>query len=578
MPSRDSGCVRWCGQHSALANFSRKFMPAAASSSAPHAIDLFKPLSTVPYTLAERVASFQFDPATKKYTPITPNNGAIKRVKTAYNGEVELPVSGNGHLIANIHYGDTHVQISVYDGKNVSESVVTRLYLSSEVGVQTFISNVNMGLIPVARSGASITTPAPVAEANANAYYGILKYYEMLFCVFNRPGLVPRNHCVVALANIRFTNAFWSGFCMFFGNAGDHAVAGSLPLTGMDVCGHELTHGLQTFTTEFTYQGESGALNESIADVFGVLLEFFVNSSVDTPDWTIGEAFKCIIRSFEDPKSKKQPTCAGGEFWVNPTSPDDEGGVHTNSGVLNYLCYLAINGLKTAYTNDLGVKVLPFAPLPEFQLQHYARAVYDVLESRKLSVDCKLADFANELVTVIGGKYSHNAAELVKTCAKAVGLSAPSGPRVEARPTPAVRRVTFAETQSWEPGTIKNLRVPYQFIYLSVAIYYSASGEIEIVIDPDEFQTTNARWPIKIVFWQLTLEELENIETTLFPTNKPADYSLYLQTPTLRVNLSPFGQDQVATLICVLSFGSPQVEVQVVTPSEGGGGAPDPSE
>jgi Zn-dependent metalloprotease len=73
-------------------------------------------------------------------------------------------------------------------------------------------------------------------------------------------------------------NAFWNGQAMFYGN-GDGAFQ---PLArGLDVAGHEMSHGVIQSTANLEYQGESGALNESFADVFGVL--------IDRDDWKIGE-------------------------------------------------------------------------------------------------------------------------------------------------------------------------------------------------------------------------------------------------------------------------------------------------
>lgn len=411
---------RRCGQHSAVAGLSRHLVGLTKSDSL---FDQFRPHTTVPYSVAQQVATFKFDRDRREYIlESAPNTGGLETVKTAYCGDVPLPVSGKDNLIANIVYGTTKVQIAIYDAKNASEALITRTYLVTEAGVRTFISTVNTGLFPVARAGPTLTTSREVASANANAYFSILKYYEMMYCLFDRPGLVARDHCVVSLANIRFTNAFWSGFCMFFGNGGDRAVPGVHPLTALDVCGHELTHGLQTFTTEFVYQGESGALNESIADVFGTLLEFFVSSKADTPDWTIGEAFNFVIRDFANPKSRKQPTFVGGEFWVPPGSPEDEGGVHTNSGVTNFMCYLATNGVKESFTSDSGERVHPFPPLPNFNLVEYASAVYEILESSRLSPNCKLVDFAREIANTVDTKHSHEAGQVVAKCAAIVGL------------------------------------------------------------------------------------------------------------------------------------------------------------
>ena len=73
-------------------------------------------------------------------------------------------------------------------------------------------------------------------------------------------------------------NAFWNGQAMFYGN-GDAAFT---PLAaGLDVAGHEMSHGVVQSTANLAYQGESGAMNEAFADIFG--------SMIDRDDWKVGE-------------------------------------------------------------------------------------------------------------------------------------------------------------------------------------------------------------------------------------------------------------------------------------------------
>ncbi|KAF1816660.1 zincin [Eremomyces bilateralis CBS 781.70] len=103
-----------------------------------------------------------------------------------------------------------------------------------------------------------------------------------------------------------FNNAYWDGERMVFGD-GDgivfHGICNSL-----DVIAHELTHGLTQFTANFEYEGESGALNESMSDVFACMVEQKqMNQTVHQADWLIGQtifpvAFKgTALRSLKDP-------------------------------------------------------------------------------------------------------------------------------------------------------------------------------------------------------------------------------------------------------------------------------------
>ena len=127
------------------------------------------------------------------------------------------------------------------------------------------------------------------------------------------------------------------------------------PLVGLDVEGHEFTHLVinNNGNGGLTYQGESGALNESFADIFGTCAEFY--SGVN-PDWLLGEDIMVsdpYLRSMSFPNGADQPDTYHGILWANPNNlSHDKGGVHINSGVQNYWFYLLAQG--GSGTNDLG--------------------------------------------------------------------------------------------------------------------------------------------------------------------------------------------------------------------------------
>lgn len=119
----------------------------------------------------------------------------------------------------------------------------------------------------------------------------------------------------------------------------------------VDILGHEYTHAVTGSTSALTYQGESGALNESFSDIFGEMIENYVEGS---NDWLMGnERTSGAIRSMANPKNYSNPDTYLGTYWANTCSScSDAGGVHTNSGVQNYWFYLvAIGG---SGTNDNG--------------------------------------------------------------------------------------------------------------------------------------------------------------------------------------------------------------------------------
>ncbi len=130
-------------------------------------------------------------------------------------------------------------------------------------------------------------------------------------------------------------NAFWNGVGMFYGQGFASAD---------DVVGHEMTHGVIAHNADLFYWGQSGAINESLADVMGEIVDHRHHGRGDSPhSWTLGEDLPIgAVRSLKDPRRFGQPETmtdrryAGGE--------DDNGGVHTDSGVGNRTFYLISQG------------------------------------------------------------------------------------------------------------------------------------------------------------------------------------------------------------------------------------------
>lgn len=154
-------------------------------------------------------------------------------------------------------------------------------------------------------------------------------------------------------------NAFWNGFAMFYGNGSQSFK----PLArGLDVAGHEMTHGVVQNTANLEYYGESGALNESFADVFGAM--------IDRDDWLIGEdvvntsAFPSgALRSLINP-NQGQATNDFNSGWqpkhVNQqyNGQEDNNGVHINSGIPNHAFYQFANAVGKDKAEDVYYRAL----------------------------------------------------------------------------------------------------------------------------------------------------------------------------------------------------------------------------
>ena len=127
-----------------------------------------------------------------------------------------------------------------------------------------------------------------------------------------------------------------------------------------DIVTHEFTHGFTAYHSGLIYENQPGALNESISDVFG----YFVEAEYqDGGDWTEGEDVRIngqASRSFEDPPAYGDPDNVNHPYFVpytnNPNMfTNDNGGVHSNSGIPNKVMYLVVKG-----DEHYGINVLPF--------------------------------------------------------------------------------------------------------------------------------------------------------------------------------------------------------------------------
>ena len=136
-------------------------------------------------------------------------------------------------------------------------------------------------------------------------------------------------------------NAFWDGTYMSYLD-GD-ASMGVTPLTSLEVCGHELTHGVTEHSSGLVYSCESGSINESLSDIFGCTIRFLY-----TPygSWKLGDQFNYVIRDMSNPNAYGNPDCYDGLYWVS--CPE----VHSGSGVGNFWYYLLTEG--GSGVNDIG--------------------------------------------------------------------------------------------------------------------------------------------------------------------------------------------------------------------------------
>lgn len=221
-------------------------------------------------------------------------------------------------------------------------------------GMNTAFNEKDFRVDHVKSSNNSWNNPTAVS-----AHYNAAKAYEYYRTVHNRNSIDGKGGTITSIINVRdengakMDNAFWNGEAMFYGG-GDRAFTSLAK--ALDVAGHEMSHGVVQNTANLAYQGESGALNESFADIFGAM--------IDRDDWKMGE--DVVVKSFFPSgalRDLSNPNNGGrsGDNYYQPKhvneqykGTQDNGGVHINSGIPNYAFYLFVQELAKGGNEEAG--------------------------------------------------------------------------------------------------------------------------------------------------------------------------------------------------------------------------------
>lgn len=327
----------------------------------------------------ERVRTFTVTP---KYR----GRFTLVRLRGAYYGELNVPCydygNGNVALIARVPGMPNQPELTVMAldaAKNRLDPsriqyVLQRLVTLPPTEVNVFMCRYYGSVIDQLNAKKTLTPIEKITLRAAIAYNNVV---DIHFSTCNNLELlhdkmkinnVSNTNVVVSIHNVAgVDNAFFTGEYMVYGNGQTMFN----PLGSIDISGHELGHGvvaMMTATPEapsgMIYQGHSGAINESFADICGTMLEFWIAAKYNTnatkfddvkvtPDFLLGEDIATDpLRNMEHPAAAKypQPETYRGKYWVDPT-PDtpesDFGGVHSNSGPSNRCFFL--------YANSVGI-------------------------------------------------------------------------------------------------------------------------------------------------------------------------------------------------------------------------------
>lgn len=337
---------------------------------------------------------------------IDSNGSIVQKIAKRYDGDVPS-------TSATFYKGNQQITVDSYNGsyrlkdnaRNIHTFNGADIFVDSDLTLPNGFDEEGylVGYEEILNSTANFTSNQ--TKQAVEVHWGMKHTYDYYQQVHNRNSF-DGNHAMIknyaGVSSLGLNAGALDGGDQYVGmiyGTGNSTPSGQVinPCVGIDVAGHEYSHLVISRTAELIYQGESGAINESIADVFGTSIEFY--SGVD-PNWTIGEGIVLnqpgFMRSMANPNiMNKQPDTYLGNFWIDTSLIHyDWGGVHINSGVGNHWFYLlsvggsGINDNDDAY-NVSGIGIDKAEKIVYRALKYYltpSSGYLDYFEATKLAV------------------------------------------------------------------------------------------------------------------------------------------------------------------------------------------------
>lgn len=311
-----------------------------------------------------------------------------------------------------------HMQrhIAEYGDDDDRERILATLHHTSSISrgrEETFISTATRSKDPQkrryvydARNGHTLPGRVVMTEQKEStkdveareAFEGSGATHDFFYKVFGRNSIDGRGMAMVSTIHYErnFNNAMWTGRQMVYGD-GDGKRFNRFTVA-KDVIGHEFTHGVTKFTSGLEYHGQTGALNEHISDVCGIMIkQRWLAQTVTQADWEIGRglftsevngtalrSMKAPGTAYDDPVLGRDPQPAHMRDYVVTT--DDNGGVHINSGIPNHCFFLSATRLGGHSWEVAGL-------------------LWFVASTENLTPKAQFQDLANATVMLAGKKF-----------------------------------------------------------------------------------------------------------------------------------------------------------------------------
>lgn len=279
-----------------------------------------------------------------------------------------------------VYFIDAHNGKKVWDYNNLQSASGSSLY-SGTVTIDTILNGTTYYMEDINRRIGTFDNRNTTAStyrftdadnvwnstsqrAGVDAQYGAAKFYDYYLNTHGRRGIdgnggpayyTSINGTTGLISSkvhygTNYNNAFWNGSYMTYGDGNGSTFSS---LVTLDICGHEMQHGVTERTARLVYSGESGALNESWSDVFGAMTERYARGQ-STNTWKIGEQAYTPGIAGDALRHMDNPHLASNSGFTADDDPDhyserytgtgDSGGVHINSGIPNKVFYLLANG------------------------------------------------------------------------------------------------------------------------------------------------------------------------------------------------------------------------------------------
>lgn len=277
---------------------------------------------------------------------------------------------------------------------------------------------------------------ANVDEAATDAHWGAQKTYDYLNAIHGRNSIDNAGYALKSYLhyNTNYVNAFWDGTRMTYGDG--NISQGFLIFTALDVCGHEIGHGLVQHTADLSASSsgsqECDALNEAYADCIGTGVERLARPT--TWDWKIGGDITCStagvpngtgLRLMSNPTAFGDPKCYQGTNWNTSGEP------HANAGPMDYWFYTEAMGNTASSITGLGYNTADSIMYRTIAVHLFPNATYtdarfySIVSSTELYGGCSLQTITTTNawnLCCVGGAYvpgpavANFSADVIQTC------------------------------------------------------------------------------------------------------------------------------------------------------------------